>query len=108
MATERSEQDYEAAAEWAEHQMQLEPGSPTALRGARATEHGRAALERALGGRPSIDPAAKPGQHARKRQVRLPADIDDQLEALASAQHRTPSAVLRDALAEYLSSHRAV
>lgn len=58
-------------------------------------------------GRPSIDPAAAPGQHARNRQVRLAANIDQQLQALADRQQRTPSAVMRDAVAEYLHTHGA-
>lgn len=100
------EQDYRLVADWAEHEMQLMPTSSTALRGAAAAEHGRAALERASGGRPSIDPRAEPGKHARKRQVRLPADVDQRLAALAAAQKRSASEVMRDALTEYLSSHQ--
>ena len=105
-----SEKDYQAAADWAEHDidwaehdMTLKPASTTALRSAAAAAHGRAALERALGGRPSIDPNAKPGQHSRTRQVRLPADINDRLDQTAAAQHRRASDVMRDALAEYLA-----
>lgn len=102
-----TDKDYTAAAEWAERDMQLKDRSTTALRGAAAAQHGREALERALGGRPSIDPAARPGHHARKRQVRLPAEIDRQLAALATAQHRSASAVMRDALSDYLHTHPA-
>lgn len=102
MATKKRD---EAAAEWAERDMTLTPRSRTALRGTAAAKHGRAALERATGGRPSIDPAAKPGQHARNRQVRLAADIDRQLQNVAEQQQRTTSAVMRDAVAQYLSVH---
>ncbi len=94
-----------ALAEWAERDMSLPVRSRTALKGAAAAEHGRAALERALGGRPSIDPSARPGQHARNRQVRLAADVDRRLQDLAERQQRTASAVMRDAVAEYLSAH---
>jgi len=104
MTTKRNNQ---AAADWAEHDMNLPARSKTALRGAAAAEHGREALERAGVGRPSIDPAAPPGQHARNRQVRLAANIDQQLQALADRQQRTPSAVMRDAVAEYLHTHGA-
>lgn len=104
MTTKRNDQ---AVADWAEHDMALPARSKTALRGAAAGEHGREALERAGVGRPSIDPAAPPGQHARNRQVRLAANIDQQLQALADQQHRTPSAVMRDAVAEYLHAHGA-
>ncbi len=100
-----TEPDYKAAAEWAEDDMVLPMNSTTALHGAAAAQHGRDALERALGGRPALDPAAVPGQHARKRQVRLPADVDRHLDALALAQHRSASAVLRDALNDYLHRH---
>lgn len=102
MTTKRNDQ---AAADWAEHDMTLPARSKTALRGVAAAEHGRTALERACVGRPSIDPAAMPGQHARNRQVRLPASLDQQLRALADQQQRTPSAVVRDAVAEYLHAH---
>lgn len=95
--------DYRAAADWAEQEMTLTDSSATALRGEEAAAHGRRELERALGGRPSIDPAAAPGQHARVRQVRLPADVNRRLEQLAGSQHRRPSDVMRDALAEYLT-----
>ena len=44
-------------------------------------------------------------QHARTRQVRLAADSDQQLTAGAERQQRTPSAVLRDALSDYLAVH---
>ena len=96
------EKDYQAAADWAEHDMTLNPSSTTALRGEAAASHGRAALERALGGRPSIDPNAKPGQHSRTRQVRLPHDISTKLDQVAAAQNRRPSEIMRAALAEYL------
>lgn len=91
----------EALADWAERDMTLSPRSKSALRGSAAAEHGRAAL----GGRPSIDPTAQPGEHARNRQVRLAADVDRRLQELADQQHRTASAVMRDAVAEYLSAH---
>ena len=81
MATER---EYQAAADWADQEMTLRPSSPTARHGAAASAYGREVLGRATGGRPSIDPAAARGQHARKRQVRLAADADRQLEALAA------------------------
>jgi hypothetical protein len=104
MTTKRKDQ---TAADWAEHDMTLPARSKTAVRGAAAAEHGRAALERAAVGRPSVDPTAAPGQHARNRQVRLAANVDQQLQALADQQQRTPSAVMRDAVAEYLHAHGA-
>lgn len=95
--------DYQAAADWAENDMTLKPTSATALRGEAAAAHGRRELERAMGGRPSIDPDAGPGEHARVRQVRIPADVNRRLERVAGSQHRRASDVMRDALAEYLT-----
>lgn len=43
------EQDAAHLADGAEHEMTLKPNSTTALRGASAAEHGRSAIERALG-----------------------------------------------------------
>lgn len=100
-----TKKDYTAAAEWAKHEMTLPHNSATAVRGEDAAEYGRSVLERALGGRPSIDPDATPGQHSRVRQVRLPGSMDEGLATLAQQQHRTTSDVLRDAVAEYLSTH---
>jgi hypothetical protein len=48
MATDK---DYQAAADWAEHEMGLKPHSTTARRGAAAGEFGRELVERALAGR---------------------------------------------------------
>ena len=101
-----TDKDYSTAAQWAERDMTLPKSSRTALRGEAAT-YGRSVVERALGGRPSIDPEAGPGQHARVRQVRLPGSMDDGLTTLAEQQRRTTSDVLRDALAEYLRTHTA-
>lgn len=96
--------DYDAAAEWAETEMTLPKNSATARRGDQAAAYGKAVLERALGGRPSIDPDAGPGQHSKVRQVRLSQAVNDQLEAVAHHQRRRTSDVMRDALAEYLST----
>lgn len=100
------EKDAQALADWAEHEMTLKPNSSTALRGQEAAEFGRATIERALG-RPSIDPHARPGQHSPVRQVRLPAEVNDQLAAVAAAEHRRPSDVIRAALTDYLATHTA-
>lgn len=100
-----TEKDYQQAAEWAERDMTLKPASTTALRGAAAATHGRELLERATGGRPSIDPKARQGQHSPVRQVRLPTDVNEQLAAVALAEHRSPSDVIRAALVDYLATH---
>ena len=100
------DEDARELADWAEHEMTLKPNSSTALRGAAAAEFGRATIERALG-RPSIDPHARSGQHSPVRQVRLPAGVNEQLAAVAAAEHRRPSDVIRSALADYLAKHDA-
>lgn len=103
MATEG---ELEAAAEWAESQMTLRRGgSPVALRGTDAAAFGSDLIERSKGGRPSIDPEAKPGHHSRAVQVRVDDSLDRALAELARAQHRSKSAVVRDALAAYVSTH---
>lgn len=102
-----SEKDYQRAAAWAEHDMTLPASSTTAVRGKAAAAFGRDVLERATGGRPSIDPKASPGQHSPVRQVRLPVEVNEQLAALARAEHRSPSDVIRAALADYLATHTA-
>lgn len=102
-----TEKDYQLSADWAEKDMALKPASTTALRGQAAATFGRDLLERASGGRPSIDPKARPGQHSPVRQVRLPTDVNDQLAALATAEHRSPSDVIRAALADYIAAHNA-
>lgn len=99
--------DYRQAAEWAERDMTLKPSSTTAVRGEAAAAFGRDLLERATGGRPSIDPRARPGQHSPVRQVRLAAEVNDQLTTLATAEHRSPSDVIRAALADYIAAHTA-
>ncbi|HEY8721391.1 ribbon-helix-helix domain-containing protein [Pengzhenrongella sp.] len=80
-------------------------GSSTPLRGADAAAFGAGLIERSKGGRPSIDPDAKPGQHSRAVQVRVDDNLDRALEDLARAQHRSKSAVVRDALAAYVARH---
>ena len=104
--TKRTDEEYAAAAEWAEQDMTLPRNSTTALRGDAAATFGRGLLERSAG-RPSIDPAAAPGEQSPVRRFRLPAALDAELVDVAHAQHRKPSDVLRDALAEYLQTHAA-
>jgi len=87
--------------------MSLARGLTTALRGTAAADLGRGLLERATGGRPALDPAAGPGHRSRVRQVRVPADVGAGLDALARAQNRRVSDVMRDALTDYISTHRA-
>lgn len=98
-----TDEQYQTAADWAQNSMALDAHSTSALRGDAAAEHGRAALERAIGGRPSLDPTAQPGQHSRVRQVRLPAELDTKLDERAALQHTRPSQIMREALQAYLA-----
>jgi len=73
-------------------------------------EAGRAFLEQfvdadeldriARGGRPSLSGAGT----SPKRQVRLPADVDAALTALAERQGRKPSVLMREAIETYVRS----
>ena len=85
------------------HQISGEPGQ-IQLDDADLTDEQRA-LTRALGGRPSLDPAARPGTRSPVRNVRLPQQMSEQLDRVAQAQGRNPSDVIRDALTSYLTTH---
>lgn len=82
--------------------------------GDEAARRGRALVESAIDadelaeldrliarGRPSVG-AGRPRGESPKRQVRLPHDLDRALSERAEREHRSASAILRDALAEYL------
>ncbi|MBP2437870.1 ribbon-helix-helix protein, CopG family [Microbacterium amylolyticum] len=82
--------------------------------GDEAARRGRAVVESALDadelaeldaairrGRPSLGQAAARGESP-KRQVRLPEELDRALTERAKREHRKASAVIRDALTEYL------
>lgn len=59
-------------------------------------------LDRITGpGRPSLSGTVGDGP-SRKRQVRLPAQLDEQLELRIAAEGRGASEILRDALEQYL------
>jgi Ribbon-helix-helix protein, copG family len=101
--------------EWAEGDIRPDFTHPSSLHGAEAAASGRAlmeaalggpeALTRALGGRPHLDPAARPGTRSPVRNVRLPQQMSEQLDRLAQAQGRNASDVIRDALTSYLTTH---
>lgn len=55
-----------------------------------------------LRGRPGLSGTVGAGPSP-KRQVRLPHELDALLRARAEAEHRKPSDLMRDALAEYLN-----
>lgn len=101
-----SEKDYDAAAEWAEHDLTLKRDSGTSLRGHEAATFGRELVEHSQGGRPSIDPDAAPGEKSPIRQVRLPRALNADLDTFAKNHHRNASDVVREALSEYLAAHK--
>ncbi|MBA3019649.1 ribbon-helix-helix domain-containing protein [Propionicimonas sp.] len=85
----------------------------TAHTGEQATTLGRALLENALGGPEGVDkalggrPSLSTAGISPSRTVRLPRDLDSALINLARAEGRKPSAIVRDAVADYLAQHHA-
>lgn len=112
----KTEQEYAELAQWAENVDPAAINGGTVRRGTAAAAHARAVLEeaaggveqlqKALGGRPSIDPAARPGQRARVRHLRLPAAVSAAVDEIAAVEHRTASEVMRDAVAQYVTAHK--
>jgi hypothetical protein len=108
-------EEQRALIEWAEGDIRPDFTHPTSLHGAEAAASGRALMEaalggpegltRALGGRPPLDPAARPGTRSPVRNVRLPQQMSEQLDRVAQAQGRNASDVIRDALSSYLTTH---
>jgi hypothetical protein len=105
------EEKYVNAANWAEHAMDWNPESPTALQGDAATAEGRKVLEAALGrsamqiqkglgGRPTLDPDGSP---SRLRTVRLGESLDNELTQAAAREDRDRSSVMRDAIEQYIN-----
>lgn len=107
---------FDKLSEWAENEMELKPDSPTALRGPAAAAHARALMEEAgigvaelnklIGGRPALDPEAKPGSHSPKINIRVTEATNTLLKAEAKALGIKPSELVRRALTEWLESHR--
>jgi hypothetical protein len=108
---EPTEAEYSAAAAWAKTAT-IDPRSPTLAVGKKAEAIGRALLRAARPGRPQLDPAGEPGQESPVRRVRLPVSLNKQLDDYVAVRRQrgertTPSDVVREALAEYLRTHRA-
>lgn len=77
------------------------PDTPTGAQAKDRATKGDAQELAAMMGRPSLN--GTPGGGASpKRQVRLPHDLDAALDARAARDGRQPSAIIRDALTEYL------
>jgi hypothetical protein len=103
----------QALATWAETEMDIDPQGPRSRFAAPEDEAGRtmleealggpAALARALGGRPTLDPA---GARSRERKVRLSPPLDQRIKAaIDGGVGKDFSALTRAALVEYLDRH---
>lgn len=99
---------YQQMADWAENELpQAKPGG-TVRPGSEAAAHGRsvlmeagmdpAELDRLIGGRPSLDPSAKPGKHSPHLNLRATEDLKQQLKDLAEERHINSSDLVREIL----------
>ena len=96
---------YHALAEWAET---ADIGPDARITKASGPDAGRALLEAALGSAEAVKravgkPSLSQGGTSPSRTVRLPKDMDAQLLEQSERENRKPSAILRDALAQYLA-----
>lgn len=99
---------YQEMADWAENDLPNAPVSPTVRRGSDSAARGRAVLleagmdpaelDRLIGGRPSVDPEAKPGKQSPQINVRVSADLKKQIRALAEGRGIRPSDMTREVL----------
>lgn len=99
------EKRYEDLSEWAEQDHDLHPEAAGARHGEAAAAVGRDVLRHA-GGRPGLDPDSAQGHHSPRRQVRLPQQLSDSVDDLATQQGRKAAEVMRDAITEYVSRHK--
>lgn len=115
MTTKRlSAKQERAYAEWsADYEAGRVERTGTAIKGPAAAALGRAMLDAAigpdatdtaLGGRPALTSASAKGHRSPVRSLRLPEDLNSELDARAAAEHRRPSDVLREALRRYLAT----
>jgi hypothetical protein len=96
---------YRELASWAET---ADIGPDAVITKAEGPGAGQALLESVLGSKEAVTRAVgKPSLSTTgvspSRTLRLPREMDAQLVARAAAEHRKPSAIMRDALAEYLT-----
>lgn len=108
-----TDKHYQDLSDWAEELTGDDLTDTTVHTGDEAAARGRAMLEaalgssdavdRALGGRPSLSTAGT----SPSRTVRLPRELDTALVDLARAEGRKPSAIVRDAVADYLARRHA-
>ncbi|QYF90450.1 MULTISPECIES: ribbon-helix-helix protein, CopG family [Arthrobacter] len=96
---------FHALGEWAET---ADIGPDARISKASGPGAGRALLEAALGSPEAVKRAVgKPSLSSKgtspSRTIRLPKDMDAQLLARSEMEHRKPSEILREALAQYLA-----
>ncbi|MEO6142457.1 MAG: CopG family transcriptional regulator [Dermatophilaceae bacterium] len=102
-------------AQWAEAgEFDLNFAGGKTLHGAEAAAAGRAllesagvdvdAVERAVGGRPRLDPSAPRGPRSPRVNVAIPETLSDALKATAKARGVRTSVLVREALARYLDA----
>lgn len=98
--TETPGVDLDALTAWAESDDPAHaPG--TTRHGGEAARAGKAEL--ALAGRPTLGHRHATGNgRSPRRQVRLPADLNDRLDRLAGKAGKTSSMLIRDAVEDYL------
>lgn len=106
--TAKQEAGYRAMAEAAESDATPAAAKGRALSGADAAASARAALltagmdpgelNRMIGGRPSLDPAAEAGKHSPHLNLRVSADLKKDLVDLAAARNMRPSELARELL----------
>ncbi len=99
---------YQQMADWAENELPQAQPSGTIRRGSEAAAHGRsvlleagmdpAELDRLIGGRPNLDPDATPGKHSPHLNLRVTADLKQQLKDLADERNINSSDLIREIL----------
>lgn len=96
---------FRALGEWAQT---ADIGPDARITKASGPGAGRALLETALGSPEAVKravgkPSLSSGGTSPSRTVRLPKDMDAQLLVRSEIEHRKPSEILREALAQYLA-----
>jgi hypothetical protein len=93
--------DYDAAADWAERDMELPRRSSSALRGDAAAAFGRDVVDRSMG-RPPLPEADR---LSATQQVRLTTVEKAMFAELAKHQGTTPSALARRLMRQFVEVH---
>lgn len=106
--TAEQQASYHQMADLAENEMIPAVAKGSALHGANAAAQARAmlaaagmdpaALNRLIGGRPSVDPEAEPGKSSPPLNLRVSADLKRELKELAAARNIKTSELAREIL----------